>query len=302
MDLKRLDAFLAILDTGTFAAAADFLHTGQSSISASIRVLERDLGVTLFDRSARTAALTAAGRALVPRARILVQEASLTRSLVQDADQQLTGTLRIGVISPADPVPLPQILSDLTSTHPGVSLRVLSDSVGTQGLLERLARSELDLVVAASPFPQQVRIELVTASLVSGDLVCIAAQDDPLAAHKRVTLADMASRTWVEVPPGQANRETTDNAFAGAGLTRDVSVEIGMSSDVPDYVAAGVGVAFVPDFLVQQRQDVRVLRTPGVRLRWTVALARRAERDSVLIRAAWEAIVGGGRGPVGDAR
>lgn len=295
MDIKRLDTFLAIVDTGTFAAAADEMRTGQSSVSASIRVLERDLGAQLFDRSARTAVLTAAGRALVPRARALSREAALTRRLVQEAEKQLSGELRLGVISSIDPFPLPRILREFTATHPLVWLRVLTDSVGTYGLLDRLQRSELDLAIVAAPFPQFGDTELITAQLAAGELVCITAPDDPIAERRHLELGDVAGRTWIEAPAGQTNRASTDAAFAAAHLTRTVSVEIGVPSDVPDYVAAGVGLAFVPDFLVQGRDDVRILPLQDARLHWSTTLTRLPERDSELIRACWEAVVRAGQ-------
>lgn len=287
MDLRRLTAFLAIVDTGTFAAAADALGTGQSTISSGIRVLERDLGVALFDRSARTAVLTAAGHALVPRARLLLREADLTRALVRDAGRDVAGTLRLGVISPTDPVPLPALLREFTRRHPAVSLRILSDAVGTVGLLDRLHRCELDLAVVAGPFPAPPPAEPVTAPIASGNLVCITAPHDPLTAHPQVAPAELADRPWVEAPVGQANRTTTDAAFAAARLSRTVVVEVGAPADVPGYVAAGIGIAFVPDFLVRGRSDVRVLATPALRLRWNVLLARLPERDTPLITAAW---------------
>lgn len=290
MDLRRLEAFLAIVDTGTFAGAADKLDTVQSTVSASIRVLERDLGVQLFDRSGRTATLTSAGVALVLEARELLRRAALARRVVLDAATQLHGELRIGVISSTTPVPLPQILRRFTTDHPRVTLRVLSDAIGSSGLMARLATSELDLAIMG--FPRSgTEGRFVAAQLAAGDLVGIVARDDPLAVRETVELADLVDRPWVESPVGQANRGITDEAYAAARLSRTVAVEIGNSAEVPNYVAAGVGVAIVPDFLVRDRSDVRVLRLADASLHWGIALVRLPERTSALVDAFWKAAV-----------
>ncbi|WP_167138163.1 LysR family transcriptional regulator [Diaminobutyricimonas sp. TR449] len=292
MDLKRLKAFLAIVETGTFAAAADELRSAQSTISASIGILERELSVELFDRSARTAVLTAAGRALVPEAKELLRREALTRRLVQDASTSLSGELRLGVISSVAPVPLPRVLQRFTAAHPQVRLRVLSDAIGTQGLIERLHRSDLDLAIVAGPLPGGTRAdERVIEELAAGDLVCIVRRDDPLAEGRSVRLDQIAERRWVEAPPGQVNRFTTDAAFAAARLQRTVALEIGNSAEVPDYVAAGIGVAVVSDYVVRTRDDLVALPISGAKLRWSIGIARLRERDSAVMQALWNELV-----------
>lgn len=294
MELKRLEAFIAIVDTGTFAAAADELGLVQSTISANISALERELAVKLFDRSARAAVLTAGGRALVPQARELLLRAALTRRLVQDADVRLDGELNLGVISPVTPVPLPQIIQRFSATNPHVTLHVLSDSLGTRGLVERMLRSELDLAILAGPLPDRpMYAGLVTAQLTIGNLVCVVSATDPLAAQSEVRLEEIAGRTWVESLAGQINRGTTDAAFAAAGLERTVAVEIGNLAEIPNYVAAGIGIAIIPEFLALGRSDIRALPVAGVTLQWSFCLARLPERNSSVMRAFWSALLEG---------
>ena len=108
------------------------------------------------------------GRALVPQARELLRRAALTRQLVQDADARLDGELRLGVVSPTNPVPLPEIIQCFSATNPHVTLRVTS-SVGT-----RLHRSELDLAIIAGPLPDRFMYPWrVISQLVTGNLVCV---------------------------------------------------------------------------------------------------------------------------------
>lgn len=289
VDLRRLEMFLGVVDAGTFAAAADTLGFVQSTISAGVHTLERELGVQLFDRSARAAVLTPAGEALVPEARELLARAALVRRVVTDADHSLTGELRIGVINSTRPVQLPRALAQFHAAHPRVRIQVLADAVGTSNLVERLRKSELDLVIASGHLTADQARGLVVQRLGSGRLVCIGPADAAVPAGA-VRVADVAGMDWIEAPLGQANRATTDEMFRRAGLGRVITAEVADPDEVPDYVSAGLGLALVPDFVVADGDGLRRIELDGEDLQWSIAAIRLAQRDSSTIRAFWDVV------------
>ncbi|AHK35709.1 hypothetical protein OPAG_06592 [Rhodococcus opacus PD630] len=290
MDLRRVEMFLGVVDAGTFAGAAARLGFVQSTISAGITALERDLGVQLFDRTSRTASLTTAGRALVPEARALTARAALARRVVQDADRTLSGQLTVGVINSIRPIPLPRALARLNAAHPGVGIRVLSDAIGSAGLVERLRRSELDAIIASGDLTDEQARDLLVTPLCTGALVCAVGVGDAL--HPQaLRLAEIADHRWIESPLGQANRSITDAAFGRAGLARQVVAEVADPADVPEYVAAGLGIAIVPDFLVAARDDLRVLPVLDAELRWSIAAIRLAHRQSAVLDEFWRELL-----------
>lgn len=282
--------FLGVVDAGTFAGAAARLGFVQSTISAGITALERDLGVQLFDRTSRTASLTTAGRALVPEARALTARAALARRVVQDADRTLSGQLTVGVINSIRPIPLPRALARLNAAHPGVGIRVLSDAIGSAGLVERLRRSELDAIIASGDLTDEQARDLLVTPLCTGALVCAVGVGDAL--HPQaLRLAEIADHRWIESPLGQANRSITDAAFGRAGLARQVVAAVADPADVPEYVAAGLGIAIVPDFLVAARDDLRVLPVLDAELRWSIAAIRLAHRQSAVLDEFWRELL-----------
>ncbi|GGG27098.1 LysR family transcriptional regulator [Rhodococcoides trifolii] len=290
MDFRHLETFLAVVEQRTFAAAAEEINTVQSTVSANIKALEREMRAALFDRSARTAVLTPAGRALVPRAKALVDQLALTRKELSDIGDSIGGRLRVGTIGSTEPIELPKVLKQFGDANPHVILEVLSDSVGTAGLVERLRRSEIDIAFIANRLPDRpgpVHDWLVRTLLAEGDLVFIASPGHPLVERTDLQLADLASQIWIESPSGQTNRTITDEAFRAAGLSRTVNLEVAEPAKVPNYVAADIGIAAVPDFIAHDRTDVRVLRVEGVKLKWSIAIARHSERSSTLIEAFW---------------
>src|SRR5262245_18819288 len=120
MELRQLECFLAVVDEGTFTAAAARLHVVQSAVSTTIKTLERSLGVALFTRGPGRPTLTDAGRRLRPSARQMLELAATTKEAVRT---ELTGELRVGVLTTV-PVDLPGLLANYRADHPGVHVRL----------------------------------------------------------------------------------------------------------------------------------------------------------------------------------
>lgn len=147
LDLDHVEAFLAVADHGTVTAAAKALHMTQPAVSRTLKLLEESLGVSLFDRSGRALALNAAGRALVPRARAMIDEAvALRRDLVK-VGQRRYHDVRIGAVDSVATFLLPESLAGLRERYPELEVKLYS--ARTTELLRRLADGLLDLAIVA---------------------------------------------------------------------------------------------------------------------------------------------------------
>ncbi|RVT89647.1 LysR family transcriptional regulator [Rhodovarius crocodyli] len=122
MNIKQLEAFLAIADHGSFAEAADRLNLTQSTISARIKELEQDLAVTLFDRSRRQVQLTPKGRELLDYAAQAVRLQDEIRQRI-GSQQALSGVVRIGVAELIAVTWLPAFAARVRARYPGVTLQ-----------------------------------------------------------------------------------------------------------------------------------------------------------------------------------
>jgi len=246
MDLRQLECFVAVVDQGTFSAAAARLHVVQSAVSKTIRELERDLGTRVFERSAGSSRprLTPAGETLLPEARALLHHARAARELVAASGEEPRGHLDVGVMTVLGPVSLPDLLSAYRRIAPDVSVRLQVRPRGTADLLDGVLTGELDLAFIAptSPAPEGVRV----TSIAVVPLRLILPSQHPLASRPYVTLDDLADARWIDSPPGYGNRIAVDAAFTRAGLTRSVSLELYEIRLLPAMVAAGLGVGFFP--------------------------------------------------------
>ncbi len=155
MNLERLQLFLKIVDTGSVSAAGRESHVTQPAVSRSLKLLEEDIGVPLFDRQGRGLQLTAAGRALIPRARQILRETERAREQAQRAAKEGYFDLRIGAVDSIGTHILPGCLPVLLRAHDDLKIKLWMGR--TQNLLERVDRGSLDLAIVAFSGPPSER-------------------------------------------------------------------------------------------------------------------------------------------------
>lgn len=117
MDDRQLAAFVAVAEELSFTRAAARLYVVQSTLSATVRALEQDLGAPLFTRSTRRVALTAVGEALLPSARAAIDSVDRMRSLAAEDAAGLRGRVRVGTFSALDILDLPGVLGAFRRRH-----------------------------------------------------------------------------------------------------------------------------------------------------------------------------------------
>src|SRR6056297_3540803 len=125
--LKQLRYLTVLADEGHFGRAADACHVTQSTLSAGIRELERQLGAALVDRTTRSVVVTPLGRETVARARRILDEVDGLVDAARAAGQPLSGPLRLGVIPTISPFLLPRLLPDLRQAFPDLKLYLKED-------------------------------------------------------------------------------------------------------------------------------------------------------------------------------
>ena len=243
MELRQLSHFLAVAEERHFTRAAARVHLTQSSLSSSIRALERELGSDVFARSTRQVELTEAGRALLPAARRTVVAAEDGRDAVAAVRGLVRGHLAIGAIQALAGVDLPGLVARFHRRHPAVTLRV--HHVGAPELVRQTADGEIDLAIVDLPLgPQGHRVR--AHAIATESLQLAVAADDPVAHRSRIRLSDLADREFIEYRPDSALRASIDRACHAVGLRRHVVCEVDALTDLVDLVALGIGVSLLP--------------------------------------------------------
>ncbi|MFI9409682.1 LysR family transcriptional regulator [Nocardia gamkensis] len=253
MELQQMRYVLAVAETNSFTRAAERCLVVQSALSHQIARLERELGARLFERTSRRVRLTAAGAAFLPAARQCLDAAERAAAEVAAAVGEVRGRLAVGLIPTVAAVDIPEALRDFRQRYPHVriSLRVGA----SEELVERVTQGALD--VAFLGLPTTARPRGVAAHELARDrLVAVVAPDHPLAGAPTVDLRRLSSEVFVDLPAGTAGRLQSDQAFAAAGLDRDVAFEVTSADYIARLVRPGLAVAMLPSAYAPQLEGV----------------------------------------------
>lgn len=269
MELRQLTALIAVSEAGSFSAAARALHTVQSNISTHIARLERELSVTLVDRT--SGALTDEGEVVLSRARHVQQEIDALAADVAAMRDEVSGDVRLGCIGTVGRWLVPLVLEQVTADHP--RLHVVVVDATTTSLVPQLLAGDLDLAVISSPVLDS---ELLDEPLFDEDRLVIAPSGHPLAGRTRVSLADLAEHELLLGPPGTAFRDELDAEAAKAGVVLKPRAEVDGLRLIATLAFQGYGAAIVPATAAPRWLEGRWERVAVDGLaRRTVGLARR---------------------------
>jgi DNA-binding transcriptional LysR family regulator len=269
MDLRQLNALVAVADHGSFSAAADALATVQSNVSTHVRKLEDELGAVLVDRSAGR--LTNAGELVVARARRIQAEVDALSADVTAIDREVSGVVRLGIIGTTARWLVPELLRVVPIRFPLLSLSFAEAT--TLGLDAQLAAGQVDLAVLNLP---AAGIELRTVPLFEEDLVLVVAADDPMAARGSIDIADLDGMALLLPQPGTAFRDEIDAAVRPARITLNPRAEVDSPRLIASLTFEGCGPAIlpasaVPSYLQDQWKELQISGLPprlvGVALR-----------------------------------
>jgi DNA-binding transcriptional LysR family regulator len=239
MEFRQLAALAAVADAGSFSAAARELHTVQSNISTHIARLERQLGVTLVDRS--SGSLTEEGQAVLRRVRHITHEIEAIEADVAALRDEVTGDVRLGCIGTTGRWLVPLVLEELDLRHPRV--RVVVVDATTTSLLPQLLANDLDVAVVNLPVPDP---EVATEPLFDEDRLLIVPEDHALAGKGHVSLEELGDHELLLEPRGTSFRDELDAEAARAGVELRPRAEVDGLRLIATLAFQGFGAAIIP--------------------------------------------------------
>jgi DNA-binding transcriptional LysR family regulator len=239
MEMRQLEYFVAVAEEANFTRAAERVHISQSGVSAQIRQLEQELGARLFDRSARAATLTEAGRAALVHARSVLAGAEAVRQAVAEVTGLLRGRLALGMVTGCTVTPLFEALASFHRACPGIEVSLLEGA--SDSLVEQVRSGVLDfaLVGLAGGLPDGLDGRV----LVAEPLVAAVPADHPLAGEPEVTLRQLCGHPLICMPPGTGVRAVLDVSCAEQGLRPLVALQASAPPAVLDLALRGLGAA-----------------------------------------------------------
>lgn len=248
MELRHLRYFTVVAEEQNVTRAAARLHVSQPPLSRQIRDLEAELGVELFKRTAKSLALTEAGKIFLAEARAVLLRAEQAVETVRAVANPRRATLRVGYAPSLTVKFLPRTLRSFEHDHPGV--RISLHDLSSEECIDRLASGKIDLALTVAPPASRMR-GLVFESLASYPLCCAMAVLHPLAQKKQISLRELRDERFIVY-----SREDYPEYYEGLkAMCRPYKYEprVGEEYDgVTGLIAAveaGQGIAIVPSSL-----------------------------------------------------
>lgn len=275
MEFRQLRYLVAIVDHGTFTAAAEALHVAQPALSQQMRRLEAEVGVPLLRRGARGVTPTEAGGLLLTRARRVLGELDAAGAELDALQGLLRGRVVLGAMGSLGPVDLPALLARFHAQHPQITLEVKEEP--TVELIRLLAADEVDLAFATrQPALPPGVVEQV---LAHEDLVLVVAPGHRLAGRRTpVRLGALADDPWIAFKGGTGLRQAMDAATSAAGVRPRVAFASNELDRVLALVARGLGVSVVPRSTATAARDQVAVVEITPRLRREIVLLWREDR------------------------
>jgi LysR family cyn operon transcriptional activator len=221
MELRQLEYFLAVAESGRFTQAAEAVHVSQPALSQQIKKLEAELGTPLFDRLGRGTELTEAGELLLPRARRILSEVENAEGALGELQGIERGSVTVGTVQTTGEYLIPRVVSQFHEAHPNVDISVKERSAPE--ITEELAEGALDLGVG---FLSSVHGEISADLLFEEALVAVVPPDHPWTEVEKLPASRLSSQPLVLLPDGFCTRNLVNSVFDAAGIDPMVRIEM----------------------------------------------------------------------------
>lgn len=272
--LRQLQIFLAIVRLGSFTKASEALFITQPTVSVQMKKLSNAVGVPLFEQVGRTVRPTEAGLRLEAAASRVFEALGEVDDWVAEYTGLRRGRVRLAVITTAKYF-APELLGAFSRDYPDIELSLKVSN--RDRVIERIREREDDLYIFGHP--DFGDLDVARHPFAPNPLVVVAARDHPFAGRRGITLDEVSRAPFILREPGSGTRHATVQAFAKAGVTPVVRMELGSNEAIKHAVIGGLGLAVLSlhSLAVEgARGPLTVLDVKGfpIRRRWWLVHAR----------------------------
>jgi LysR family transcriptional regulator, hydrogen peroxide-inducible genes activator len=247
MTLTELKYIVALAREKHFGRAAEACFVSQPTLSVSIKKLEEELDIKLFERSANEVSVTPLGEEIVRQAQSVLEQAAQIKEIAKRGKDPLAGPLRLGVIYTIGPYLLPGLVREVIARTPQMPLMLQENF--TVRLLEMLRTGEIDCAILAEPFPDT---GLAMAPLYDEPFMIALPSNHPLAGRDAISAEELKDQTMLLLGTGHCFRDHVLEVcpeyarFSSHAEGIRKSFEGSSLETIKHMVAAGMGITVVP--------------------------------------------------------
>ncbi len=244
--LESFKMFVTVYEQKSFSRAAALLHLSQPGVSLQIQNMENELGTKLFHRTPKQVSPTQAGEIFYHKAKQMLQLYEDARHDIQQLQNTVTGTLKIGASFTIGEYLLPKLLATYAGEYPSVAVEVMI--ANTEEITQTVHQNQIDvgLVEGEVVTPSDLSIQ----PFMQDELVLVASASHPLALRKNVSAQDLQNQVWIWRESGSGTRSYSDQFIHERGLSVKNAYIFGSSQGVKEAVVQGLGIALLSRLIV----------------------------------------------------
>jgi DNA-binding transcriptional LysR family regulator len=280
MNLKQLEVFLSVVETGSFSRAAEATFITQSTVSQHISSLESEFDLRLLDRTGKAVLPTEGGKILLEFAREIVFKAREIPSAMRRFKGLEDVLLRIGASNIPGSYMIPAILPLFAARYPRVSLTVLQGD--SRETLDRLKKEEIEVGIIGTLFAEKnIDFQPLGQDIIS----LVVKRDHRWTREKHISPKELLRERFVIREVGSGTEKTAHEVLAKAGIQpgeMKVQASLGSNEAVKQAVAQGLGAAFISEISIKKevaRGDLAVVKIKGLSISRHFYLISRSKRD-----------------------
>ncbi|HEX3028960.1 MAG TPA: LysR family transcriptional regulator [Clostridia bacterium] len=272
MEWQQLEYFQTVANLQHMTLAAETLKLSQPALSRSISRLENELGVPLFDRQGRSIVLNRYGKRFLKHVNRILYEYEESKREIQDLVNPEKGEVSLGFLHTIGAAYVPDLIKGFSCKYPGIKFQLHQNSTHT--LLNELISGEIDLCMLSST-ENMPKVEW--NHLWSEELFVAVPSSHRLAVLKAIDLEQIANEPLISFKKGYGMRKITDELFNEAGIKPKITFEGEEVHTVTGLVAAGLGVAFVPDAKGMESEEISLLHVQSCKCTRDIGIVRLKE-------------------------
>jgi DNA-binding transcriptional LysR family regulator len=276
MNLHHLRIFYTVAQRRSITGAAAELLLSQPAVSVQLKTLERELGLSLFERGGPKLRLTQAGEVLHRAALSILSAKDEAERAITELRGGNKGRLILGAGTTGGMYLLPRIVAAYKGLWP--ETEILFQVGTTDQILDKLLHNALDMGLVGGPVEDR---RFVVEPICGDELVLIAAPSHPIASLAKVTLRDLGGMPFIVPETGSRTRQLVEKKLREAGVPLVISMQLPGTEGVKRAVEGGLGIGMVSRYAVENEIQVGVLRRipiEGWQLRRSANLVYRAQK------------------------
>ncbi|WP_237386537.1 transcriptional regulator CynR [Xenorhabdus sp. Sc-CR9] len=241
MNLRHIWYFLAVAEQQSFTRAADVLHISQPALSQQIKILEKNLGIQLFDRTGRNTRLTDTGEVYVQYVRRAFQCLEEGKRAIHDVEDLSRGTLRIAVTPTFTNYFIGPLFADFYSRYPDITLQL--QEISQEKIERMLLNDDIDIGIA---FEESYSPDITTIKLMTETLAVVVADQHSLAHQASITFNELHHEKLILLSPEFATRVQIDHLFCQRDIKPKVQMEMSSISAILEVIRRTSLVTLLP--------------------------------------------------------